>query len=475
MRTFFYPLLHELKKIHAEGGISIEKNGRRYCFLPLITQCTLDLPAKAKLLGMVNHNGYYACSYCFHPGVSIKSLKSKKSVVRYIQKDNVCRRTHNCLLEMYRNLKPTPTYGVKNVSCMTAAVGIDLVNSFSIDYLHCVLLGVTRKQLDLLLDTKNHKETFYITNRKQDALNKRLTSIKPPVEIGRKPRSIFERANFKGNELRSILLYYIRFCLIGLVPIRYINHIQLLSSAIYLLLQEEISKKDLSLAESRLIEYADQFENLYGRNNITMNLHLLRHIADAVRQLGPLWTQSTFGFEANKRVIVASTNAKRDYLHQIAWKYSMKLTLDMIEKSTGADQVISVGAEANIKISVNEMEIISNYGFDSTSNLTMFNTICIRGTKYTSRNYKSISTIDYFARFLDGTIGAIKFYFIHTHNVYAFVECYREIESVDHLIEIESTETNAIYKISEIAKKLIYMAYGKYEVITSIPNKNEKT
>lgn len=475
MKTFFYPLLKDLKKIHDEGGICIEKNGHQYRFLPLITQCSLDLPAKSKLQGIVNHNGYYACGYCLHSGVPIKSVRSNKSVVRYIQKDDVSSRTHELFYEVYGNPTSTQTYGIKHSSCMTAAIGIDLVNLFSIDYLHCVLLGVTRKQLDLFLDTKNHTEKFYIPKKKQDALNKRLTSIKPPIEIGRKPRSIFERSNFKGNELRSILLYYIRFCLEGLLPARYIDHIQLLSSAIYILLQEKISQEDLLLAESNLSQYADQFEKLYGRHNITMNVHLLRHISNAVRHLGPVWTQSTFGFEANNGVIVASRSAKRDFLQQLAWKYSAKLTLEPTEKSTVADQVISIGAKAFIQINPNEMDTINEYGLDLPNNFTLFSSICMRGTKYTSKNYKTISTIDYFARLLNGTIGAIKFYFVHTNNVYAFIECYKTIESIDHLVEIQSAGTYVVVKINEIANKLIYMAIGKREIITSIPNKFEKT
>lgn len=475
MKTFFYPLLQELRKIHDEGGICMERNGKQYRFLPLITQCNLDLPAKAKVQGLVNHNGYYACGYCQHPGVLVKSHKSKKSVVRFIQKNGVTERTHEHFIEMYRNLNRKETFGVKHLSCMLAAIGVDLVHVFGIDYLHCVLLGVVRKQLDLLLNTTNKSEPFYITKKKQDALDKRLTSIKPPMEIGRKPRSIFERANFKGNELRSILLYYIRFCLEDLLPLRYINHIQLLSSAIYLLLQEKISQDDLQLAESRLIEYADQFENLYGPNNITMNVHLLRHIGNAIRHHGPLWTQSTFGFETNNGVIVASKNAKRNFLHQLAWKYSVKLTLNPTENSTVADSVISIGAKVANKISHHEMKTINDFGFDFSSNSTVYSSILIRGTKYTSTIYKTVSTIDYFVRFKDGTIGAIKFYFIHESNVYAFVECYETIGSVDHLEKIQSTETNAVHVINEISNKLIYMANRKFEVITSIPNKFEKT
>lgn len=72
MHEFFYPLLKELKEIQKEGGIFIEKDGKQFVFMPIITHCCCDPPAKAKLQCFTGHSGYHACSYCLHPGISIK-------------------------------------------------------------------------------------------------------------------------------------------------------------------------------------------------------------------------------------------------------------------------------------------------------------------------------------------------------------------------------------------------------------------
>lgn len=358
---------------------------------------------------------------------------------------------------------------------MTAAIGFDLANSYSIDYLHCVLLGVMRKLLSLWFDSKYHGQPYYISKKNQNVFNKRLIAIKPTTEITRKPRSIFDRADYKGNELRSILLYYLRFCLDGLLPIRYINHVQLLSSSIYMLSQERILLTTLTLAECRLNELCDKFEDLYGNHNITMNLHLLRHIGNAVKHLGPLWTQSTFAFETNNGVIVRAKQAKRDFIQQLAWKYSVKCNLEPTEKSKATDPILSLGAKTNVRVSEKEICILNDYGFNFSSGFLMFSSITSRGIKYTSRSSKSVSTIDYFARFRDHEIGAIKFYFLDKCDVYAFVEIYKVIQSVDHLMEIQCTDINMVFNISEITEKVIYIAIGKRETVTAIPNKFEKT
>lgn len=140
----------------------------------------------------------------------------------------------------------------------------------------------------------------------------------------RKPKSLFSKGDFKANEYRCLLLYYFRFALSGLLDMKYVKHFQLFSSSIYNLLKASISHEEIREAEIKLNQFADSFEELYCRNNVTMNLHLLRHMPMAVRYLGPLWAQSAYGFEANNGVVTRSNTACSEIVHQLAWKYVMK-------------------------------------------------------------------------------------------------------------------------------------------------------
>lgn len=267
MSDFFYPFLNELKQIYDDGGIDIEQNRKHLNFLPFINCFTGDVPAKTSVQCMNGHTGYFACGYCLHKGEIIKKNSKSKACVRYIRR--ICtKRTHEDMLKTYQKLKTTPINGVKAVSCMIAAYDFDLIDGFSIDYMHAALLGITKKLMNLWLDSENHNEPYYISKKRQVVLSKRILCIKPISEITRKPRSIFERKDFKANEFRSLLLYYLRHCLVNLLPSRYIENFQLFSSSIYILLQEQISHHDISIAEKRLNDFADKFEELYGKFNI---------------------------------------------------------------------------------------------------------------------------------------------------------------------------------------------------------------
>lgn len=123
MKDFFYPLLQEINDMIEKNILVATHKNELVKFLPLITSCSCDLPAKADLQGMVGHSGHYECSYCIHPGILVKG--EKKSFVRFVIGDNNYKiRTHEDVIESYARSKSTPIFGVKNISCMVAADGV---------------------------------------------------------------------------------------------------------------------------------------------------------------------------------------------------------------------------------------------------------------------------------------------------------------------------------------------------------------
>lgn len=477
MHDFFCPLMKELRRLNDAGGISIEKNENTLIFMPVITHCCCDLPAKAEVQGMVHHAGHYACGFCFHPGISVKKDNKSKPYIRYVDRgQDEVNRTHESFLKSYTklgSLRSIETKGVKSISCLSAAKGFDLTNGFSIDYMHCILLGIMNRLFDLWLNSVNHKQPYYIKRKSQDILKKRILSIKPTSEITRKPRSITERADFKANELRSLLLYYLRFSLSGLLNKRYIDHFHLLSSGTYILLKESISREEIDIAEKRLIQFSDEFEIFYGKHNVTINVHLIKHIGTSVRNLGPLWAQSAFGMEANNGVLNKIT-AKNNVLHSIAWKYVTRSELSRPEpKKENENGEISVGGKTSIVLSDENIRALSGFGCQKVQ--TIYRFIFIHGQKYTSENSKKSASTDFFVKLKRGTIGAVKFYFVHELIIYGFIEKYEIIENLDQFDIVQSSSVHEAIKICNIETKLIYMKMNNKEIITSIPNRFEKT
>ena len=92
--------------------------------------------------------------------------------------------------------------GVKGPSWLSVVPCFDLVEGVSVDYMHCVLLGVCRLLLRLWLQSSNHQKLWYIGTRIPD-LDARLCSIKPPSEMQRTPRSMESTLKFWKGRLGS--------------------------------------------------------------------------------------------------------------------------------------------------------------------------------------------------------------------------------------------------------------------------------
>lgn len=473
---FFLPLIKEIKGIHAKGGFEMESLSVTL-FLPIVDHCTCDLPAKAWFQGLTQYNGRFACGFCKHPGISfetqgIDGKRKKSSVYRYARLEPVATlRTHSNSISYLLKLekKPdVPVVGFKKIPCMIGFPGFDVIHGFNLDYMHCVLLGNVSNIVGRWMDSKNWKSPFYI--KKKSILDKRILSIRLPMAIARKPRTLEEKEFYKANEWRNLLLYCLEYCLDGLIHSRYIDHFHLLSAATYTLLKEKIHIDEVAQAKGMLEKFCDDFEELYGAQNVTMNMHLLRHSADTVVQSGPLWSQSMFAFEQANGELAKCIHGPTDVLKQITERYMAKKTLGT---KNLPKQALALRAPIKRFIpSKQEKMLLSPY--DATK-LTYWRSVDVNGEKFTSLICKPTKSMDYFVQFTSGRMGKIRFYVKHNETVYALVENFITLRTKHHLIEVYSKKSISLYRVAEIKTKLIYMEINKKQIVCSIPNKYEKT
>lgn len=472
MKTFFYPFLKEMNEIQMKGGLSMIHNGNKIQFMPTILGVSCDLPAKAQLQGMIGHSGKFACGYCVHPGTAIKANDDKKSVIRYTKGDHQLR-THNEIIAIYRKLHSDVIIGVKSISSMVAANEFDLVNGFAIDPMHCVFLGIVKKLFSLWLDSKYHSKPFYISKKNQVLLSNRLVKLKPPSEITRRPRSLFSRADFKANEYRAFLLYFMPLALNGLLSVKFIRHFHLLCSSIYCLSKESVSRADIENVHCKLNEFANSFETLYGESNVTINLHLIRHLTTVVENLGPLWVYTAFGFEARNGIVAKANTCTNNILHQLAWKYTLK----MKKKSSESNEKVgefSINGKKTIRMNMNDREIFCD-SVQEQNFLNIYKNIVLCGIKFTSLESKDVLTIDYFVRLKNGLIGSVNYYTISDDVIYASINLFEGILTLDYFYEIKCTGTRRLFKVIDFDRKLIYLRFGQREFVTILANRYEKS
>lgn len=465
---YLTPLCQEMMQLQTSGVVI---NNQRFCVF--ISHASLDLPAKADVQNTIHHNGYSACMYCYHSGERIGTR------VKYTYKPSQYQlRTHHemikCMHEVHGNKALQSKNGVKGISPMIVFKHFNIVWSFGIDYMHCVLLGVVPDLLNFWLDSSFHKDNFHLANTQKERLNNRMESIKLPGNFSRKIRSTEFRTHYKANEVRSLLLYCLRACLDGILDSKYVNHFQLLSAAIYILLKTKISNEDLEIASEKLDEFVKNYEKFYGKSKMTLNVHLLTHLVDSVRHSGPLCYNSMFAFEDNNATLAGYVNGTTCVLQQISKKYLLQHAerqSTMIIQSNVICQLLN----PKYILNTSDVEFLVEHGFEIEEGCEGFTRFCSGNQDtFTSMSYqKATKTVDYFVQLTDGTFANIIFYF--KKNVeFAVIEIFQLRKMIDHIYVLEKTDIKKVINVKKIEEKLIYFNIGQNHYAVKPPNKLEK-
>ncbi|EEC18802.1 conserved hypothetical protein, partial [Ixodes scapularis] len=223
-----------------------------------------------------------------------------------------------------------PGKGLKSPTVLSLIVEFHCGSVFVVDYMHCVLLGVVRTFLHLWFDSKYHGESWYL-GRQVEVVDKRLVAIKPPDYITRTPGFLKHRCYWKASELRAWLLFYSFRALPQSLPDVYLDHFALLVGAVYLLLSESVFVEDIDISERLLLRFIDGVQNLYGERFCTFNVHQFTHIADSVRNWGPLWSTSAFVLENRNGELMCLVKGTQAVKKQLASLVAISNALSVIQ------------------------------------------------------------------------------------------------------------------------------------------------
>ncbi|KAM3613128.1 uncharacterized protein V6R79_020974 [Siganus canaliculatus] len=416
MLTFLEPLCDTLNKIEREG-VSVQFAGAQEPFIckVLTIAGTCDLPAKALVLNTVQFNGKYGCAKCEQPGQTVKT--GEKGHVHAFPFQGADPkgppRTHKGMVDDAKMAFDSKSivHGIKGPTFLSKLKSFDLVLGTGIDYMHSVLLGVMRLLIFLWFSTEFSRCAFSIV-RSVSEVDKRMREIQPPFFI-RFPRSLTShRMFFKASEYRSILLYFGPVVFRGILAGPYYNHFLLLSEAVFILLMECITPAQIDHAEKLLWNFCSQMSGLYGERYMTANMHLLVHLADSVRALGPLWTHSCFHFEDKNghllRLIHGTQNVPAQMvkavkiiqrlpcitqnlkLNNAATAFLAKLTSDTTYLTHNvADIVEMIGASFSLRLEANDKSLVEQFlgqGIHG-NDVKAYNRAQVGKTVYTSKQY----------------------------------------------------------------------------------------
>ena len=154
---------------------------------------------------------------------------------------------------------------------------VDMVSAFTIDHMHLLYLGVTRKVLHFLVARKASCQSLKPAQRTE--LSNWLISVKNyiPSDFARKPRGINELDRWKATEFRLFLLYLVPSLWLLFDKSAVWKHLMLLSFVMRGVYRKELTRQTVSDLTHRFVI---DFARLYGREYVSYNVHMINHLSE---------------------------------------------------------------------------------------------------------------------------------------------------------------------------------------------------
>ncbi|KAK3911497.1 Protein PopC [Frankliniella fusca] len=271
---------------------------------------TCDVPAKAALMNMKGHSGYYSCPKCFIIGEKSERTENRNLTfkMRKIKKECVQRSIVN----------KAEYKGVFGPTLLSFMVHSSFISSVSIDSMHCLYIGFTKQLLNLLFNTKYFSSKFSLCSKTVE-VNARLKQLQLPHFVERLPEDVTKLSFWKASLCRNFILYIIN------------------PTALSVLNSSSISLSDLETADIDLCKFCADFENLYSVRHMSSNLHLLRHLASSVHDTGNLFISSCFRFEDLNGKLADLAHGTRHATMQIASNFNVMSKLPILISNVSSD------------------------------------------------------------------------------------------------------------------------------------------
>nr|XP_049465985.1 uncharacterized protein LOC120952913 [Anopheles coluzzii] len=284
-----------------------------------------DSPARAFIKGVANFNAANGCIKCKIVGK--KDKKTHRMVFEGTAEPRTNKEFRQGDYEISHQKRPTPLLDIKDK---------DIIKILSIaDDLHLLHLGIAKKL------GKGYAEgslaPFPKWNEEdREEISKILAKTKLPAEINRAMRPLKYLAYWKGSEYRTFLNHISIALLRGRIHDDAYHHFKLFYVAITLFSSNHF-KNHWDYAEALLKQFVEDFGLIYGKSHITSNVHNLLHIAEDVREFGPLPTISSYPFESRLNFLKRLVRTGHRTLEQIVCRLT---ELNELEASESKEKMV---------------------------------------------------------------------------------------------------------------------------------------
>ena len=201
----------------------------------------------------------------------------------------------------------------------------DPIRFHVIDPMHNLLLGTAKHMMRIW--TKHGILDYHHFEIIED----RVKCITTPKDVGRMPLKISSSfSGFTADQWRNWTTIFSSVCLKGVLPQAHLNCWLLFVKACILLCSRIISKPSVISADLFLLQFCKKFQQLYGSDECTPNMHMHLHLKESILDYGPVYSFWCFAFERFNGILGAYQTNNRQIGPQIMQKFIYERTVRTI-------------------------------------------------------------------------------------------------------------------------------------------------
>ncbi len=323
INSYLSPLVKELN--HLWDGVTMESTEGLKVIVRAALLCTsCDIPASRKVSGFVGHNAYRGCSRCLKtfPTEAFGQKPDYTGTDRsyWTPRDAKSHRQHaldhkhSSTLAQQKQIERD--HGCR-YSVLTELPYYNVIQFSVIDPMHNLLLGTAKHILTVWMSIGVLNKGQFIS------IQNKVDSFSTPSEIGRIPLKILSGfSGFTAEQWRNWTLIYSLFALKETIPSEHYDCWLLFVKATSLLCQREVTIQQVNEGDFLIMEFCKVFEQLYGKQYYTMNLHLHGHLKDCILDYGPVYSFWLFSFERLNGILGSYHTNCREISLQLMRKFT---------------------------------------------------------------------------------------------------------------------------------------------------------
>lgn len=321
LNEFLKPFVNELLVLWR--GIRIGVSDKDLFIRAALLSSAADIPAARKICGFMAHNAKFGCSKCLKvfvtPGIGQKTDYSGFDKATWTE------RTHAGFVARVKK-----TLGAKSKTAREKAEsenGCRYTELLRLPYYHAVRHHVIDPMHNLYLGTAKNLFCIWtdkdiITEENLKTIDDKLQQFSVPCD-GRYPRKMSScYRQFTAEEWMNWTLYFSLYVLKGILPDRHYKNWHTYVMACRLIATPVVSLQEAKVAELLFLKFGKEYQQIYGRERVTPNMHLHCHLADCIRDYGSIHSFWLFSFERYNGILSSMPTNKKDIEKQLMKEFT---------------------------------------------------------------------------------------------------------------------------------------------------------